>query len=98
MHSDKRLDLSRRQSSETENPRTTLTHLRTHSCQLEQTTRLVPPPDLPVSLASFSPPPPPRPLIQAELGLTDRVAFASKYSYNACLQAINGVCVCVCVH
>lgn len=28
--------------------------------------------------------------LQVELGLSDRVAFASKYSYNACLQAING--------
>lgn len=28
--------------------------------------------------------------LQSELGLLDRVAFSSKYSYNSCLQAING--------
>lgn len=32
----------------------------------------------------------PIPSLQGELGLTDRVAYASKYSVNPCLQAING--------
>jgi hypothetical protein len=27
---------------------------------------------------------------QSELGLVDRVAFSSKFNYNACLQAIYG--------
>lgn len=30
------------------------------------------------------------PVMQGELGLIDRVAFASKYSFNSCLQAIKG--------
>lgn len=30
--------------------------------------------------------------MQVELGLIDRVAFSSKYSYNQCLQAISGEC------
>mgnify|MGYP001810013718 CR=1 FL=1 len=28
--------------------------------------------------------------LQSELGLIDRVAFASKYSVNSCLQAVSG--------
>lgn len=40
-------------------------------------------------------------VLQAELGVLDRVAFSSEYSYNSCLQAINGefitsLCCCPC--